>query len=456
MAEIKILSDRIIIDGHANTREQCETATMLANLLLAQGSGFNCVDYRSGYAEFKKSDVAMLADSELKFPAPPPMDIYVNGEKYSIRADSTWENAAQNNLDIYTISGNTVVWNDGTILQYNGVDVLPADPVHADGQYTTRALTNRKSVDLNTLSGWANLSDGNHTIKIVAKADGYKDSALSAGVTVAKAPQVYTDCLTFTGETSEFTLKATNKTWDGTLEWSTDHTSWTTLSGTEAMQSANKKLYLRGKSNTTFSYYSYTFVKWVLSEKARCDGNIQTLLDYDKPSWPNINSEWCYASMFDGCTNLTSPPELPATYLQPYCYRNMFYNCTSLTSAPELPATTLKDACYYQMFYNCTSLTSAPELPATTLKDWCYEYMFYGCTSLTSAPWLPATKLQKYCYYGMFENCTKLKVSKTQGHLIFTCPSTIPDKAVTDMFANTGGTFTGTPTAGTTYYYYTL
>lgn len=72
MNEIKILSDRIIIDGHADTREQCETATMLANLLSAQGSGFNCVEYRSGYAEFKKSDVAKLADGELKFiPAPP-------------------------------------------------------------------------------------------------------------------------------------------------------------------------------------------------------------------------------------------------------------------------------------------------------------------------------------------------------------------------------------------------
>lgn len=67
MNKIKILSDRIIIDDHADTREQCETATMLANLLLAQGSGFNCVEYRSGYAEFKKSDVAKLADSELKF-----------------------------------------------------------------------------------------------------------------------------------------------------------------------------------------------------------------------------------------------------------------------------------------------------------------------------------------------------------------------------------------------------
>lgn len=78
MNEIKILSDRIIIDGHADTREQCETATMLANLLSAQGSGFDCVEYRSGYAEFKKSDVAKLDDSELKFISTASLEVYSN------------------------------------------------------------------------------------------------------------------------------------------------------------------------------------------------------------------------------------------------------------------------------------------------------------------------------------------------------------------------------------------
>lgn len=32
------------------------------------------------------------------------------------------------------------------------------------------------SIDLTTLSGWVNLSDGTHNITIVAKADGYLDS----------------------------------------------------------------------------------------------------------------------------------------------------------------------------------------------------------------------------------------------------------------------------------------
>ena len=34
------------------------------------------------------------------------------------------------------------------------------------------------------------------------------------------------------------------------------------------------------------------------------------------------------------------------------------------------------------MFQGCTSLTTAPELPATTLKYACYNYMFSGCTNL--------------------------------------------------------------------------
>ena len=45
------------------------------------------------------------------------------------------------------------------------------------------------SVDLTTLPGWADLAYGNHTIQIVAKADGYIDSEKSAGVEVTKELQ---------------------------------------------------------------------------------------------------------------------------------------------------------------------------------------------------------------------------------------------------------------------------
>ena len=289
----------------------------------------------------------------------------------------------------------------------------------------------------------------------------------------------YTDCLTFTGETSEFTLKATNKVWNGTLQWSTDHNTWTTLSGTEVMQSADKKLYLRGKRNTTFfDRTNWVSVQWVLSAKAGCSGNIQTLLDWENPP-TSISKNNCYQSMFEnctnlikapelpattlandcylgmfeGCTNLTSAPELPAMTLAMFCYQSMFENCTNLIKAPELPAMTLAAACYQTMFSGCISLTSAPKLPATTLDASCYAQMFSGCISLTTAPELPATTFLSGCYDRMFNGCANLKVNITSGKKIFTCPSTIPSNAVQCMFDNTGGTFTGTPTAGTTYYY---
>ena len=56
-------------------------------------------------------------------------------------------------------------------------------------------------------------------------------------------------------------------------------------------------------------------------------------------------------------TNLLTPPKLPATTLANYCYNSMFYGCSSLVQAPELPATTLADFCYSGMFRDCTSLT---------------------------------------------------------------------------------------------------
>jgi hypothetical protein len=168
----------------------------------------------------------------------------------------------------------------------------------------------------------------------------------------------------------------------------------------------------------------------------------------------------CYGSMFNGCTSLTTAPSLPATTLANGCYSGMFSGCTSLTTAPELPATTLAGACYSSMFYGCTSLTTAPALPATTLEGACYSSMFDGCTALTTAPSLPATTLANNCYRYMFYDCTNLKISTTQSGAYqyeWRIPtegtiSSTPSGWNTDMFYNTGGTFTSNPTINTTYY----
>ena len=303
------------------------------------------------------------------------------------------------------------------------------------------------------------------------------------------------------GTLEYFSSNRTWTTWDGTA----------TLSSVD--NDGEYVLYLRGTGNTVITGDNQNY-RWILTgSNIACIGNIENLLDYatvESGAHPTLVSycygymfsgctaltqapalpattlvSYCYAGMFYGCTALTQAPALPATTLAPGCYADMFYGCTSLTQAPALPATTLADYCYYDMFYGCASLTQAPALPATTLADDCYENMFYGCTSLTQAPALPATTLAEYCYYDMFQgctsltqapalpattlsnycyrnmfyDCTSLKLSSTQTgeytqeyRIPMTGTGTSTTDALTDMFTNTGGTFTGTPEINTTYY----
>ena len=221
--------------------------------------------------------------------------------------------------------------------------------------------------------------------------------------------------LTFSSPSS-FTLavKDATKHWDGTLEYSTDTSAWSTWDGTTTLSSAtsgsDNVLYLRGTGNTTIIGNKNSY-RWVLTgSNITCTGNIENLLDYEtvKSGGHPTMANYCYAYMFYGCTSLTQAPALPATTVTGYCYAHMFRDCTSLIQAPALPATTMKGHCYYYMFYGCTGLTQAPALPATTLANFCYEYMFQGCTGLTQAPALPATTVAGYCYAYMFRGCTSL------------------------------------------------
>jgi hypothetical protein len=85
--------------------------------------------------------------------------------------------------------------------------------------------------------------------------------------------------------------------------------------------------------------------------------------------------------MFDGCTNLTKAPELPATTLANYCYYSMFYNCTSLVTAPELPATTLAEECYANMFLHCRKLNYIKMLATDISASGCLSTWVSGVSS---------------------------------------------------------------------------
>ena len=264
----------------------------------------------------------------------------------------------------------------------------------------------------------------------------------------------------------DFTLKTENTAvnWDGTLEYSTDTTTWNVWDGNEISSSGNN-LYLRGTGNSYItggqSGNKFVFTEDNNALRISCEGNIENLLDYETVNAGNhpAMANYCYFYMFRNCINLTIPPELPATTLADYCYEGMFYNCSNLTTAPQLPATTLSNDCYTSMFYGCTNLATAPELSATTLAYNCYKNMFYGCTNLATAPELPAIILANNCYTGMFSDCTKIKLSSTQTgnyQTAYRIPMSGTGKqgtsSLSDMFGSTGGTFKGTPTINTTYY----
>lgn len=146
------------------------------------------------------------------------------------------------------------------------------------------------------------------------------------------------------------------------------------------------------------------------------EGNAMSLLFGDDfKGQTSLNGKnYALYGLFSRNTNVTSAENLslPATTLALNCYNSMFQGCTNLTTAPELPAATLTSSCYSRMFSGCTSLTTAPELPATTLASTCYGEMFNGCTNLTTAPELPAATLVSSCYAGMFSGCTSLSSIK--------------------------------------------
>ena len=199
------------------------------------------------------------------------------------------------------------------------------------------------------------------------------------------------------------------KSWDNKLEY-TNGSGWKTWDGSKINSGTTESknvIYIRGVGNTKVTGLSGGWT--ITGQEISCNGNIERLLN-----WEDVESG--------------KHPKMAS-----YCYRSMFYGCTSLTAAPSLPATTLEFMCYGSMFQGCTSLTAAPSLPATTLEMRCYTAMFYGCTKIKLSTAASGTYTKSY----------RIPKSGT---------GTTASGALDNMFANTGGTFKGTPTINTTYY----
>ena len=297
-----------------------------------------------------------------------------------------------------------------------------------------------------------------------------------------------TPYLTFRSSAS-FSLSGTSSRWTGDggyLEYATSNPtsdrSWATWTGsyTSAVQTDGQYyIYLRGKGIASFnpSGLSSATLSLSASKDVYCEGDIETLRGYDGDvptmgancykymfyNWTKLVSapvlsattlaNNCYDSMFY-FAHITNAPALPAETLANNCYRSMFSYCSYMTSAPTLPAMTMTAYCYESMFSGCSSLVAPPALPATTLASSCYQSMFQGCTSLKSLPALPATTAASSCYQNMFSGCTALEVNTSGPGVTWSIPSEVGLGASlynSSMFANTSGSFTGNPEAGTPY-----
>ena len=213
MTNIKMLNDRIIFDGHADSRQECETITLMCDNL-AQSKDFKTIRYESGYAEFEK----VGKTEELKF-APPTecsctmifddgvVSVACTQDAIGSQPSFTWNNSGESNtgyfegLCIFPVTLapgrilDTVVSNEYNSQveigenQFQGSFTSGADFTIT---ITTKAAATKQTIDVSTLAGWTNLASGNHQITVKTKASGYVDSAASNAVTVSKAASGYT------------------------------------------------------------------------------------------------------------------------------------------------------------------------------------------------------------------------------------------------------------------------
>lgn len=206
-----------------------------------------------------------------------------------------------------------------------------------------------------------------------------------------------------------------------TMQYSYDGVTWDAWDLTALPFGGSTKVYVRGVNNArfatsntnntfTFGTDAYVYVSGIA--EALLNGENEVL---------RYSGGYTFRCLFKDQTALREADRLrfEAMTNSENCYKEMFNGCSNLLSAPELPATKLGYSPYPSMFAGCTSLIKAPSiLPAITIGAWAYSSMFKGCTSLVNAPELPAETLAGACYWELFNGCTSLKTIRCRAKVI--------------------------------------
>ena len=178
------------------------------------------------------------------------------------------------------------------------------------------------------------------------------------------------------------------------LEYNFDETGWQQYkAGTAIHLDRGYKVAFRSTTTITawngaskFYCYKSGSSKEAQDGKFSVGGNLASLIMGDNyiSEAETFNTSYSFTDFLKGHKNLTDASELviPMKKCFSNCFKSFFDGCTNLRTAPELPATTLADQCYRNMFLNCSSLEEAPYLPAEKLATKCYQRMFTGCSSL--------------------------------------------------------------------------
>lgn len=213
MTKIKLLNDRIIFDGHADTRQECETITLMCDNL-AKSKDFKTIRYESGYAEFEK----VGKTEELKFRAAYKVrinfDSHITKVSVPLSSGSSYKEVTEWTTSgaMQTLNGGqggeafTVTLADGYVIDTitgvgQGFDAPFAvnfnianntftftltDSTTYDISITSKLPDGKQKINISTLLGWANLSAGNHQITVKTTSNGTQSESSNA-VTVKKA-----------------------------------------------------------------------------------------------------------------------------------------------------------------------------------------------------------------------------------------------------------------------------
>ena len=154
-----------------------------------------------------------------------------------------------------------------------------------------------------------------------------------------------------------------------TLEYSKDKNTWNTItfdwtSGTHTTElpvklNTGEKMYFRNDTREFSNSYN-KYITFSSSVSSNVGGDIRTLSNYIDVNSETTPKSNMFCNLFNNNKNIVdaSNLKLPYTRLEWSCYGALFDGCSSLTTAPELPATTLASSCYYNMFRYCSSLNS--------------------------------------------------------------------------------------------------